>query len=300
MPPVGDGEANANVVQNIDPPVPVIDAGQEAAPVMGLDPRKFEELISTSIAKGVKIGVAKALAILEPGRSAQMHVASDGPIPSTSSATSTLPSGSLPVPSVVPASTSNLQQSTPSSANVEMSNTIAASSLPPQLPGRPAADATAQSNPLDFMVPQKIKDKIWAREFVELSTLLLDEDQGMELQISSHSSKPTFTLVPKTKREVNTIARWTKAFNCFTAVYSRKWPEEIPGLLKHMEVVVGLADDNANWKAYDKGFRRLHANGLEQFSQINIDLYLSSSRSPFHKSSGQSGDADREGKGGKG
>ena len=300
VPPVGDGEANANVVQNIDPPVPVIDAGQEAAPVMGLDPRKFEELISTSIAKGVEIGVAKALAILEPGRSAPMHVASDGPIPSTSSATSTLPSSSLPVPSGVPASTSNLHQSTPSSANVEMSNTIAASSLPPQLPGRPAADATAQSNPLDFMVPQKIKDKIWAREFVELSTLLLDEDQGMELQISSHSSKPTFTLVPKTKREVNTIASWTKAFNCFTAVYSRKWPEEIPGLLKHMEVVVGLADDNANWKAYDKGFRRLHANGLEQFGQINIDLYLSSSRSPFHKSSGQSGDADREGKGGKG
>ena len=297
VPPVGDGEANANVVQNIDPPVPVIDAGQEGASVMALDPRKFEELISTSIAKGVEIGVAKALAILEPGRS-------DGPIPSTSSATSALPSGSLPVPSVVPASTSNLQQLTPSSAqplaNVEMSNIIAASSLPPQLPGRPAADATAQSNPFDFMVPQKIKDKMWAREFVELSTLLLDEDQGMELQISSHSSKPTFTLVPKTKREVNTIARWTKAFNCFTAVYSRKWPEEIPGLLKHMEVVVGLADDNANWKEYDKGFRRLHANGLEQFGQINIDLYLSLSRSPFHKSSGQSGDSDREGKGGKG
>ena len=253
VPPVGDGEANANVVQNIDPPVPVIDAGQEGASVMAVDSRKFQELISTSIAKGVEIGVAKALAILEPGRSAPTHVASDGPIPSTSSATSTLPSGSLPVPSMVQASTSNLQQPTPSSANVEMSNIIAASSLPPQLPGRPAADATAQSNPLDFMVPQKIKDKIWAREFVELSTLLLDEDQGMELQISSHSSKPTFTLVPKTKREVNTIARWTKAFNCFTAVYSRKWPEEIPGLLKHMEVVVGLADDNTNWKAYDKG-----------------------------------------------
>ena len=70
VPPVGDGQANANVVQNIDPPVPVIDAGPEGASVMGLDPRKFEELISTSIAKGVEIGVAKALAILEPGRSA--------------------------------------------------------------------------------------------------------------------------------------------------------------------------------------------------------------------------------------
>ena len=62
-----DGDANVNVVANNDPPVPSNDAGQEGAPVMTLDPKKFEELISTSIAKGVEIGVAKALAILEPG-----------------------------------------------------------------------------------------------------------------------------------------------------------------------------------------------------------------------------------------
>ena len=66
VPPVGDGEANANVVQNNDPPVPVIDAGQEGASVMALDPRKFEELISTSIAKGVEIGVAKARCLRWP------------------------------------------------------------------------------------------------------------------------------------------------------------------------------------------------------------------------------------------
>ena len=123
---------------------------------------------------------------------------------------------------------------------------ITASSLPLQLLCRPGSEATAQSNPLDFMVPQKVKDKIWAREYVELSTLLLDDDQEMELQISSHSSKPTFTLVLKTKQEVNMISRWIKTFNCFTAVYSRRWPEEVPGLLKHMELVIGLAEDNAN------------------------------------------------------
>ena len=184
---VVDDDANVNVVTNNDPPVPGNEAGQEGAPVMTLDPKKFEELISTSIAKGVEIGVAKALAILEPGRSASSHLGSDGLTSSTSLALSALPSGSLPVLSTVPASTKNLQQPTPSSAqslaNTKMSNIIAASSLPQQLPGRPGADATAQSNPLDFMVPQKVKDKIWAREYVELSTLLLDEDQTMPLRI---------------------------------------------------------------------------------------------------------------------
>ena len=170
---VVDGDANFNVVENNDPPVPGNDAGQEGAPVTTLDPKNFDELISTSIAKGVEIGVAKSLVILEPG--------SDGSTPSTSSAPSTLPLGSRLVLSTVPASTRNLQQPTPSSAqslaNTEMSNIITASSLPPQLPGRPGADATAQSNPLDVMVPQKVKDKIWARECVEMSTLLLDKNQ---------------------------------------------------------------------------------------------------------------------------
>ena len=101
----------------------------------------------------------------------------------------------------------------------------------------------------------------------------------MELQISSHSSKPTFALLPKNKREITIIAHWIKAFNCFTAMYSRRWPKEVPGLLKHIEVVIELAD--ANWKSYDRSFRRLHANGLDKFGQINVDLYLSSSRSPF-------------------
>ena len=170
---------------------------------------------------------------------------------------------------------------TSSSAASNKVHSVTASSLPPQIPGRPGLDATTHANALDHLVSQKIKDKIWARECMELSTLLQDEDQEMELQISSHSAKPTFTLVPKNKKEVNTIAKWIKAFNCFTAVYSRRWPEEVPGLLKYMEVVIGLSDDNANWRLYDRSFRKLHANGLESFGQINVDIYLSLSKGPF-------------------
>ena len=149
-------------------------------------------------------------------------------------------------------------------------HSITASSLPPPIPGRPDLDATSRANALDYLVPQKVKSKIWTKEYLELSTLLQEEDQEMELQISSHSAKLTFTLVPKNKKEVNTIAKWIKVFNCFTAVYSWKWPEEVPGLLKHMEVVIGLSDDNANWLSYDRSLRRLHANGLEAFGQINV------------------------------
>ena len=74
-----------------------------------------------------------------------------------------------------------------------------ASSLPPQIPGRPELDATTRANELDHLVSQKRKDKIWAQEYVELSTLLQEEDQEKELQISSHSAN--------NKKEVNMIAK---------------------------------------------------------------------------------------------
>ena len=98
---------------------------------------------------------------------------------------------------------------------------------------------------------------------------------------------------------MNTIAKWIKAFNCFTAVYSRRWPDEVPGLLKHMEVVIGLTDDNANWLLYDQSFRKLHANGLESFGQINIDLFLSASKGPFRSANSRWGD-DKDGSLGRG
>ena len=53
---------------------------------------------------------------------------------------------------------------------------------------------------------------------MELFTLLWQVDQERELQISSHWAKPTFTLVPKNKKDVNTIARGIKAL--FMVVYS--------------------------------------------------------------------------------
>ena len=230
---VGDAVGIDGDDQGVAAPTVIPPAGGNSTPT-GFDARKLEELITESIAKGVELGIAKALSVVEARPSTV-------PTPTPGSATvaqAPATQGSAPV--IVPAT---LAQVTPPvghtavgasiSPSIEM-HSITASSLPPQIPGRPGLDATARANSLDHLVPQKVKDKIWAKEYAELSTLLQEEDQEMELQISSHSSKPTLTLVPKSKKEVNTIAKWIKAFNCFMAVYSRKWPEEVPGLLKHI------------------------------------------------------------------
>ena len=250
----------------------------------GVEARRLENLITESIAKGVELGIAKALSAIEARPASVNPVTAERPITVAGLSSSSVPahptftmgSADHSVPAVMASLTAVREQPSASSSSdvSNMVHSITASSLPPQIPGRPGLDATIRANALDHLVPQKIKDKIWAREYVELSNLLQDEDQEMELKITSHSSNPTFNLVPKNKKEVNTIGKWIKAFNCFTAVYARRWPDEVPGLLKHMEVVIGLADDNAGWRMYDRSFRKLHANGLESFGQINVDLYL--------------------------
>ena len=245
----------------------------------GVEARRLENLITESIAKEVELGIAKVLSEIESRPASANPVTAWAPVTVARLSSSTVPaqprfsvgSAAHSVPAAAASFTAVRDQPSATSSSDALNDvhTITASSLPPQIPGRPGLDATIRANALDHLVSQKIKDKIWAREYVELSTLLQDEDQEMELQISSHSAKPTFTLVPKNKKEVNTILKWIKAFNCFTAVHFRRWPEEVPGLLKHMEVVIGLADDNANWRLYDRSFRKLHANGLESFGQVN-------------------------------
>ena len=65
-----------------------------------------------------------------------------------------------------------------------------------------------------------------------------------------------------------------------------------------MEVVVGLVDDNR--RLYDKSFRKLHANSLKMFGQMNIDLHLLALRSPFWGDGTQWRGNGKEGKSWKG
>ena len=213
-------------VPTVDPVPPVVperghDMGvQPDAMPGGVEARRLENLITESIAKGVELGIAKALSAIEARPASVNPVTAERPITVAGLSSSSVPahptftmgSADHSVPAVMASLTAVREQPSASSTS-DVSNvvhSITASSLPPQIPGRPGLDATIRAKALDHLVPQKIKDKIWAREYVELSNLLQDEDQEMELKITSHSSNPTFTLVPKNKKEMNTIGKWIK------------------------------------------------------------------------------------------
>ena len=71
--------------------------------------------------------------------------------------------------------------------------------MPNKLPGKLSDTITSASDPLDIALPQKVWDQIWARQYVDLTALLLEDEQKMELQICNEADKASFRMVPKHK-----------------------------------------------------------------------------------------------------
>ena len=74
---------------------------------------------------------------------------------------------------------------------------------PPPLPGKADLGVTYQCNPLDSLVPLKVKEKIW------------DEGKATSLEVEDKEEGPLFQFVHKSNKEITTHRRWTKAFLVF-------------------------------------------------------------------------------------
>ena len=134
------------------------------------------------------------------------------------------------------------------------------------------------SLPLATRVPDKIKAKIWANEYVDLGSLqsnsLGEESYTFKLQ-NGEEGKPVFTVVPNEKRRtIRNIDQWTAVFQTFVAVYSEKYPQATPGLMKYSSIVRELAFRSANWRFYDENFRKLRQKDPVPWEQIHTELWL--------------------------
>ena len=124
--------------------------------------------------------------------------------------------------------------------------------------------------PLHAKVPMKKKEKIWAGEFIELSTLQEEDvdDLLFNIRTGAVSSK-----TPRIKRFMS-IEQWTDAFNIFASVYRLKYPSEADGLSAYMSLVRQIADRNGSWYYYDTNFRRIKQSMNLQWSDIEQELFI--------------------------
>lgn len=124
--------------------------------------------------------------------------------------------------------------------------------------------------PLHCRVPMKTKEKIWADEYVELSTL--QEENVDDVTISVKSGRISTT--SSTKRKYMTIEQWTDAFGIFAAVYRLKYPSQSEQLSSYMQVVRKIASERGAWHYYDTNFRKIRVTCNLSWDQIHSELYV--------------------------
>ncbi|XP_068721548.1 uncharacterized protein, partial [Montipora capricornis] len=132
---------------------------------------------------------------------------------------------------------------------------------------------------IDSRVSDKLKSKIWNNEYFEFSALLsnpvFENKYQLKINNSDKGLVPSLCLEPvsKTKKYLS-IESWLNCFHIFVGVYTRKYPNEAPALMKYGEVVQDLAARGHNWRFCDENFRFLRQSQPAAFPWINIHWEL--------------------------
>ena len=147
----------------------------------------------------------------------------------------------------------------------------------------PSSLFTSSALPVDVRVSEKLKSKIWANEYIDFGSLLVnplfENKYHVTFQNPQGGLTPSLSLesVVKPKR-INSIEVWDKAFRIFVGVFTQKYPHEAPHLMKYSEILHDLAVRGQNWRYYDENFRFLRHSNVISYSwgHVNWELWLRS------------------------
>ena len=143
--------------------------------------------------------------------------------------------------------------------------------------------ASPISTPILSQVKPSICKDIWKGKFIDLASLLLSSMPSAPTQFMlqmDHNSN--INLAPSARpRRLNTIESWTSAFLRFVAIYSVKFPEETPKLIKYAEIVRDLAArrPGSAFLLYDNQFRMLRETIPLPWDQLHTEFWLMASTS---------------------
>ncbi|XP_033732850.1 uncharacterized protein LOC117322188 [Pecten maximus] len=132
------------------------------------------------------------------------------------------------------------------------------------------------SRPLDVNVDIRLKQKIWAEQFVEFGALVqVKHNETYELTMEANN----LALVPKSRPvPIRTMDQWNAAFQVFVTIVVQGKPELAAPLMKYAHIVQHIAKKAGDQAAivYDSNFRKWRqANPhLLPYEQANTELYL--------------------------
>ena len=106
----------------------------------------------------------------------------------------------------------------------------------------------------------KIKAKVWAGQYIDLTTMSHAEEKPMCLAINSKNSTLSLSQ-PRTSGPIH-IYDWLRLFGTYSALYTERNPEAAPGMFTYMVRILDIQKQYGGqvWKVYDEKFRRLKAS----------------------------------------
>ena len=131
---------------------------------------------------------------------------------------------------------------------------------------------------LGATLPPKLKSKIWAGEFVELTALGQKQPEPpMSITLANGSTKHTVAISSGKPTTISSVAEWTDLFLIYAAVYTERHPHQAPQLMKYCSVVRSMAGRCSPhwWLYYDTQFRQLKAQDPSMsWADTHPELYL--------------------------
>ncbi len=124
---------------------------------------------------------------------------------------------------------------------------------------------------LDIHVPQATRTKIWNNEYVHLADLLIKDKERLNAAVKF--SPDGQVMVEQNPRKIYSIEKWTEAFNIYAAIYSKKFPSEMPFVIKHMSMVRKVYDKGGDWLEYDRQYRRYRQEYNTPWSTFISEIY---------------------------
>ncbi|KAL9951074.1 hypothetical protein ACROYT_G043670 [Oculina patagonica] len=168
--------------------------------------------------------------------------------------------GVHPPPSLAAAAAAAVVSDSVNTVNTTLSGEVLPATTSTPLPSGPLFSSA--SLPIDAKVSPKLTAKIWLQEYIDFGSLLanpvLDNKFQLSLQTATEGKIPSLCFEPAARpKKIQTIDTWMHAFHIFTGIYTSKYPNEAPALVKYADVIQDLAARGHNWKYYDENFRFL-------------------------------------------
>ena len=94
----------------------------------------------------------------------------------------------------------------------------------------PQSKFVSMARPLGLGVDSKVKGKIWANQYVELHGLLSPK-KNEKIEFVDNGDG-VLTCKKSNSNTIKSFDRWLEAFHTFVAIYSSKYPQETPNLMR--------------------------------------------------------------------